>query len=269
MLSLLLAGILFSTFISPVQAKIKFQKLDQKRKRTAFIAKRLLKKYIIFNFLRGKINPNPLDPNDNNPGDETTNWITYESPDHEYQIKYPEQGKIMDYEENNPVCILIKEKNLLITIFASDVPSIFAPENDGFIGVDDEMKSQLENIKINDMTFMGNYYFHYLEDGQNLEGISAYTEHNGKYLVISAHHVYSTGAPLSEEGETQRIEELKNGNLDFMKIYWEMLETLKFQSSENITNIGEKKESLFWEKIYSELPFYRTLNGREFLSAAN
>lgn len=220
-LSLLLSSVLILNLAVPAamarQSNFnRFRDLNPRKK--VMIALALIKG---FNFLKGHRQLNDDHNNDND-----ADWASYASQNYGYSIKYPENGQIAPWANDNPVCIVLENNSLIISIYASDIPSIYAPEYDGFIEVDEDIKNKLTTTEVNGMAFTGNYYFHSIEENKNMEGVSAYAEHNGKYFVLTAHHLYENETPLSEEEVAKRLEELKNE--EFIKTYWKMAGTLEF-----------------------------------------
>lgn len=214
-ISLLTSSTIFLNLIIPVNfiRPHKFQELSPKRK--LMIGSSLIAGY---RFIKNRIYEN-----NNDAGEDTNKWASYTSPNYGYSIKYPQNSKIMN---DNPLCVISEDKTFIVSIYASDSPAIYTPEYDGFIEVTEEIKKQLTTTEINGMSLTGNYYFHFIEENKNMEGVSAYTEHNGKYFVLTAHHLYENETPLPDEEIKKRLDRLKNE--DFIKTYWEMAGTLEF-----------------------------------------
>ncbi|MFH0857080.1 MAG: hypothetical protein V1860_04235 [bacterium] len=220
-LSLLLSSVLILNLAIPaVMARQpnfnRFRDLNPRKK--ILIALALIKG---FNFLKGHRQLNDDHNNDND-----ADWASYASQNYGYSIKYPKTSSIAPWANDNPLCIVSEDEKFIMSIFVSDFPAIYAPEYEGFITVDEELRKKLVTSQINGILFTGDYYFHYIEENKNMGGVSAYAEHNGKYFILTAHHLYENETPLSEEEVAKRLEELKNE--EFIKTYWKMAGTLEF-----------------------------------------
>lgn len=186
--------------------------------------------------------------------DETSDWKTYRNEEVGYEIKYPQEFGLKEYD--NQTWIGLSGLDALIGINVSSEFNLYISNAAGYIYGENAEKLKgrilLEEKIINEIPFQADYFVAYHGMGEWEIGVNVFTKYKDIYYVITlekfggyyyevSEKMKNIEGRLTEEGIKYVALKMVEGEGEFMEIFNKILSTFKFIETEKMLSETEAK----------------------------